>query len=89
MQFQNENKKDKAIIIKLKLNRINFKGRYFMLKGKTAIVTGETRGIGFVIVKKYLQYGAKVALFGSKKETVERAIHQLKAENENLIEDNA
>ncbi len=40
-----------------------------MLKGKVAIVTGGTRGIGFAIVQKYLENGASVVLFGSKKET--------------------
>lgn len=52
-----------------------------MLKGKTAIVTGGTRGIGFAIVKKFLDNGAKVALFGSRPETAEKAIAKLKAEN--------
>ena len=42
-----------------------------MLKGKVAIVTGGTRGIGFEIVRKYLANGAKVVLFGSRQETVE------------------
>ena len=48
-----------------------------MLKGKTAIVTGGTRGIGFAIVKKYLENGANVAIAGSRKESVEKAIANL------------
>lgn len=52
-----------------------------MLKGKTAIVTGGTRGIGFAIVRTYLQNGAKVALLGSRQETVEKALKKLKDEN--------
>lgn len=52
-----------------------------MLKGKTAIVTGGTRGIGFAIVKVFLQNGAKVALFGSRQETVDKALTELKTEN--------
>lgn len=49
-----------------------------MLKGKVAVVTGGTRGIGFAIVKKYLENGAKVVLFGSRKETVDKALSSLK-----------
>ena len=56
-------------------------GGIFMLKGKVAVVTGGTRGIGFAIVKKYLENGAKVVLFGSKAETVEKALAALKQEN--------
>lgn len=52
-----------------------------MLTGKSAIVTGGTRGIGLAIVRVYLRSGARVALFGSKRETVEKALTQLQAEN--------
>ena len=52
-----------------------------MLKGKVAVVTGGTRGIGYAIVKKYLESGAKVVLFGSRKETVDKALASLKEEN--------
>lgn len=51
-----------------------------MLEGKTAVVTGGTRGIGFAIVGKFLEAGAKVALFGSRQETVDKALEQIKAE---------
>ena len=53
-----------------------------MLKGKVAVVTGGTRGIGYAIVKKYLENGAKVVLFGSRAETVEKALSSLKARSE-------
>lgn len=54
-----------------------------MLKGKAAVVTGGTRGIGYAVVKKYLENGAKVALLGSRQETVDKALASLKAENPN------
>ena len=52
-----------------------------MLKDKIAVVTGGTRGIGYAVVKKYLENGAKVILFGSKQETADKAVASLKAEN--------
>lgn len=52
-----------------------------LLKGKTAMVTGGTRGIGYAIVKLYLENGASVALCGSRQETVDKALAKLKAEN--------
>ena len=52
-----------------------------MLEGKVAVVTGGTRGIGLAIVKAFLEEGAKVALFGSRQETVDKALNELKAEN--------
>lgn len=54
-----------------------------MLDGKVAIVTGGTRGIGFEVVRTFLNNGASVALLGSKEESVTRAINKLKEENEN------
>ena len=44
-----------------------------LLKDKVAVVTGGTRGIGFAIVKTYLDNGAKVVLCGSRKESAEKA----------------
>lgn len=52
-----------------------------MLKGKVAIVTGGTRGIGIAIVRKYLDNGATVVLCGSRKETVDKAVETLKGED--------
>ena len=52
-----------------------------MLKNKVAIVTGGTRGIGYAIVKKFLQNGATVILFGSRQETVDHALSSLQEEN--------
>lgn len=52
-----------------------------MLKGKVAVVTGGTRGIGFETVRQFLLNGAKVALCGSREETVVKAVDKLKTEN--------
>ncbi len=51
------------------------------LKNKVAVVTGGTRGIGLAIVREYLKEGAKVVLFGSRKESVDKALETLKKEN--------
>ena len=51
-----------------------------MLEGKVAIVTGGTRGIGYEIVKKFLNNKAKVVLFGSREDSVNKALDLLKEE---------
>ena len=52
-----------------------------LLEGKKAVVTGGTRGIGFAVVETFLKNGASVALFGSRQETVDKALAKLKEEN--------
>lgn len=50
-------------------------------ENKIVIVTGGTRGIGLEIVRKFKENKAEVILFGSKKETVEKTVNDLKEEN--------
>ncbi len=52
-----------------------------LLKDKVAIVTGGTRGIGFAVVKQFLDNGAKVAMLGSRQETVDKGLAQLREKN--------
>lgn len=51
-----------------------------MLEGKVTIITGGTRGIGLETVRLFCENKAKVILFGSRKETVDKAINTLKEE---------
>ncbi len=56
-----------------------------MLKNKTAVVTGGTRGIGFAIVKKFLENGANVVITGSRQESVDKAVSQLTEYGEKVM----
>lgn len=51
------------------------------LEGKVAIVTGGTRGIGYATVEAFLEEGAAVILCGSRPDSAQKAVQQLKEKN--------
>lgn len=51
-----------------------------LLENKVCVVTGGTRGVGLACVRAFLAEGAKVALWGSRRETVDAALATLRAE---------
>lgn len=48
-----------------------------MLKDKVVIITGGTRGIGLATARLFAENGARVIVFGSRPETVEKALDEL------------
>lgn len=48
-----------------------------MLEGKVTIITGGTRGIGFETAKLFIENKSKVIIFGSKEESVNKALSEL------------
>jgi 3-oxoacyl-[acyl-carrier protein] reductase/7-alpha-hydroxysteroid dehydrogenase/NAD(P)-dependent 3-alpha-hydroxysteroid dehydrogenase len=49
-----------------------------LVQDKITVITGGTRGIGFAAAKKFIDNGAKVAIFGETQEEVDNALSQLK-----------
>ena len=51
----------------------------FSLDGKTAIITGGTRGIGLAIARGFLDAGANVTISSRKQEHGDEAVQELAA----------
>lgn len=49
----------------------------FQLKGKTAVVTGASRGLGFAIAQALLEEGTRIIITGRKEEALNQACQQL------------
>src|SRR5947208_3382937 len=52
-----------------------------LLKGKTALVTGSTAGIGYAIANRLVQEGVKVFINGRTQQRVDEAVDKLKQAN--------
>ena len=49
-----------------------------LLKDRTAVVTGGSRGIGYAVAEAFVKEGAKVVLCASREETAAKAVNSLK-----------
>src|ERR1700684_1501168 len=55
------------------------------LVGRTAVVTGATRGIGFAIARALADAGATVAICGRSQDRVEEAVRRLNNESQRKV----
>ncbi|MEY8688011.1 SDR family NAD(P)-dependent oxidoreductase [Bacteroides sp. AN502(2024)] len=51
-----------------------------LLKGRTALITGGTSGIGYEIAKAYINAGSKVIITGRRQERIDKACRDINDE---------
>ena len=56
-----------------------------MLNGSVAVIPGARRGIGFATAKLFLENNAKVVIFGSREESVTKALDKLSEYKDNVL----
>gem|GEM_PF-5833776 len=52
----------------------------FSLDNKKILVTGSTRGLGFLLAKGLAQHGAEIIVNGTQQESTQKAAEALRAE---------
>ncbi len=57
----------------------------FSLDGRTAIITGGTRGIGLAIARGFLDAGANVTISSRKQENVEEALQEIATDESRVL----
>jgi NAD(P)-dependent dehydrogenase (short-subunit alcohol dehydrogenase family) len=55
------------------------------LKGKVALVTGGSMGIGEAVAERFAQEGAKIVITGRNQENLERTVHNISAAGGEII----
>ncbi len=54
------------------------------IKDKTAFISGSTAGIGYAIAKRLLIEGARVIINGRTRDSVDKAVEELKLSTSNI-----
>lgn len=71
-------------IVYVNLKKIDYGG---LLRGKTAVITGGSKGIGFSMAKKFISEGAHVLIAGRNEQFLQKATDELGENAQYLVFD--